>query len=526
MVGEQITAFDIDEYIDKKKVAELEEANKNKKKKKGFSHAKPKIKLFKFPNNQYMLTTYSKGNAIGVAPKFVQPFLVSNEPIANTSYKGAGSKQGNITSFLIEGSLSDIELARRAARVNKCLEIIDVKPNQSAEIDTQFNVQSRYILSDDLVPIFIDATRQDIKKHGAGKEAKKIISIDDHFVSINKINPNKILKPFESIAVVKSGKGKGEEICQLDIGVDISGGCLANMSPELIYDPKNKCTYCYAYQNGQPFINTLYTINKKTFLEPLVELIGTILETNKLSKNKKPRVNIRFGQTVECFVPDVFRNLEGFEDGLANSLELMLPLHEKYDIRTVIPSKTLVYREEYVRLLKENNTALFASIADDRSEIGMLGHGFTTLVRLDNLLRYAKAGVNSNIYLAVDVGRPKSEWNEYANYAWDFFHEHKDILTALQILDIRITNKDDAIRFGGATWPELKKGSIGMFDGSEIGQWRLTGNGYLASSKMHSSTRQLIHDSGRQIGACYTHASKKSAKICSGCSMYVKTRTE
>lgn len=297
------------------------------------------------------------------------------------------------------------------------------------------------------------------------------------------------------------------------------------MSIEAIYDLKKNCFYCYAFQNGQPFTTTFYEIHKKTFSKPLQEYIDELVKKMNVKPGKKPRIHIRFGQTVEVMDPPTFKNWPNYKDRFKQALELLLPFHEQYDLSTVIPSKTLPFNPEYVSLMKENNVSLFASVSNDDLEQGMIGHGFGTKERLENLLQYAKAGVNANIYLAVDFTRGVEAFNEYAQYAMIFFEKYKDVIGGVQLLDMRITRKEDAPAIGGAQWEELKtkpQHKQGLF---YQGGWHLTGNGYLAADTIHPELKTLIKKSKGRIRGCYTHALENKNKICGNCFMDKKTRT-
>lgn len=349
-------------------------------------------------------------------------------------------------------------------------------------------------------------------------EKRQIITKEKHFKIKNSIKPNPRFYPrvltLDKLAktyhlLFKDGKGSKtfdyEDICQIDIGIDFSLGCINTVNKEFLYAPKNRCGYCYSFQNGPCFLDSVYDFTKEYFkqgLEKKIEKLGIV---------GKKIINIRIGQVTDGFIPKSFRKLPGYKDTLKIALEFLVEMKDDgYDFNVIFPSKMIEFREEYVDLFKQTNTSLMASIgyACAGLEKGALEHGFTVEKRLSELLKYAQAGVTSSVYIATDFTRDTKFMNADAIKALKFAEKHKDLIN-MQLLDMRVKKKAIAKALTGSSWDELLSSGKYHHEGKP-----------LAASKMHPSFLELqkkYKKLGMDVRFCYTHPINKAEAECGSC---------
>jgi hypothetical protein len=341
-------------------------------------------------------------------------------------------------------------------------------------------------------------------------------------------NPHKaiMLEP-RNHQLVMLGKGRGEEICKLEIGVDFSLGCIANTTPSGLYVPEHKCSYCYAYASNVPSIDTLLVVDPSN--------LRGLLEQKLEGVPKGQVVHIRLGQLAEMNFPKAFRELTGAPYNLKRGLRVLAELAKERAIRVVMPTKVFEFDREIISLFRKANVTVLASIAYEELEPGMVAWGFGCESRLEGALRLADAGVNAHLYVVTDVTRGFDSMHPDAHRAMEFYEKHKDVL-GLQWLDLRLFKKWLAPIQAGAPWDQLIfHHTAGMF--REPGRWYRTGQKRLAALAVHPDFKDMIRESGGKVRGCFTHQrpgyslerdgrgvrlvrdpkSKKSDKMCGSC---------
>jgi len=461
---------------------------------------------------KYLLfQTYNKGTSLRACPIELVPFLAKAEPIAHTSYRG--SKKGSVTTYLLNGNFQ--KLREIAHEQGKFIEIRSADESLDAEVDKQFNIFTRSVkLSRKLRAILRQSLRDDVREFCNQKPiAEKNREEGRHFRHVESVEPEPsftLIKPGK-FSVVKDGKGKFHSICLIDIGFDFSKGCSSNTTPDGVYDTNGRCHYCYAYQNGPCFLDTLFDIDEAY----LLDCIQAKIEERGFEKKKT--LYFRLGQTVEAHVPGTLRKFPGFQDSLKITLETLAKLAKRRRIRGAMPTKTIEYDKELAKMLKAANVSVLASIGYEQLEPGMVLHGCDVEQRLDTILRYGRAGVNSNIFIATDVTRSMGDMQPEAKKAFEFWKKHKKYL-GVQFLDIRITKKTDAELIGGAPWAALK------YDGDQVnslvqrGYWTQNSQNYLHALITHSDYLKVIGKNRGKIRLCSTHA-REEERRCGACFM-------
>ncbi|MBW2986616.1 hypothetical protein KY333_04570 [Candidatus Woesearchaeota archaeon] len=458
-----------------------------------------------------LFQVYNVGPAIRVCPAELVQLLARPDPIAHTSYKG--SKKGYVTTYLVDGDVP--EIWNVTTRNGKTPELRTANEALDSTVDKQFNIFSRVVsLTKDLRSTLIQSIRDDVqefcnKKPSSEKNREK----GRHFTLVKRIEPEPkftLIKPGQ-FSVVKDGKGAFHSICLIDIGFDFSKGCASTTTPDGFYNPKGRCSYCYAYQNGPCFIDTLFDIDEAY----LKERIQAKIEERGFQK--KRTLYFRLGQTVESHIPHTLRKFPGFYDPLKVTLRTMAKLAKKRRVRGAMPTKTLEFDKELVKLFKAANVSVLASTGYEQLESGMVEHGCDVEQRLDTILRYGQAGVNANIYIATDVTRSMAHMQPEAKRAYDFWQEHKKHL-GVQFLDIRITKKSDAKLIGGQLWDALK------YDGDQVnalltrGHWGQNSQNYLHALITHPDYLKVIGRNRGKIRLCSTHA-REEERRCGKCFM-------
>jgi len=178
----------------------------------------------------------------------------------------------------------------------------------------------------------------------------------------------------------------------------------------------------------------------------------------------------------------------------------------------VMPTKLLEYDPDVVKGLlkmKEKNLdgSLLLSMSNlDHLERGAIAYGRSNKARLETAIEYGMAGVNSSIYMMMDVVHdPRKEHLKTINRAL------KAGLT-VQILGARITRKDIAGDITGRTWEELQ-GKFRMSNPSKdmygvmaptktIGGYKMTGNTTLNPEVVNPKILKLVDDNNGNVRMC------------------------
>jgi len=465
-------------------------------------------KFFDVGESFLVYSSYSKGNAVGVAPLPLQPFLTSFDPLLVASYKGKGTKFGQVTSFGVQASREQLSLLAR--KHQKKLEIIPVTP-QDATVDTQFNISALVAnsVSPSLESMLAHMIRGDVRTHCKSIPATTQLPLPHHYTRVETILPKRVFTTREKKELLMKGKGTYHDVCPLSWGFDIMPNCVATLLDDARYHSKGRCTYCYVeHLNGKPATNGIYTIDPKDFRAELA---------TKLQGNG-PHF-IRSGQRVENLVPLAMKSWAGFSDTLPVVLEEIARAREEKDIAVAFPSKFIEYDASLAKLFIDANVTLLASIGYEALEENVIRLGATTKARLEGLVAYAKDGVKAAPYVMTDVTRGLDHVQDEAKQAMEVYAKHSDVLAGLQFLDARITKKKDAPLIAGGAWDDIKHqhGQLNFFT---TPRYHLTGNGHLAASVVHDDFLALIAHNKDAIRLCYTHSLDKKNK-CGKCFMDV-----
>jgi len=473
-------------------------------------------KLYIIDNNNHLFHTYSKGPSIRELPEELKKF--SNcVPVSHTSYRGFSTKSGYILQYLLNASIHEINAVAKIS--GKKLQFIHV-PNIIADplLLQKYNIKIKLFKLAKIKEIAIQAILDDIISF-CKKPAIKKKQIEYSIEYVEKIEPQRkitLIKPGQ-YDLVKRAKGRFHDICMLDIGLDFSIGCPANITPELTYSPDYNCDYCYAFQNGPSFLETIYETNEKD----LILRIKKKIQELDIPPNKP--VHIRFGQTTEANLPRSLRNLENMPHTLKTALRAINELQKDRKILCAMPTKVPDFDDESLKLLKKIKIAVMASVVDKSLEKGMVKHGYTLKKRLEGILKLAYEGIATLIYIATNTGAPLKHMQDDAKIAMEFALKHSDVL-GLQFLDIRATKKSHVKQICGVSWEEAKNGQKQkqLFDDNincSAGNWGLTGQSYLYVKKMHQEFKNLIGDNQGNIRMCCTHADSASDRYCGKCFM-------
>ena len=472
-------------------------------------------KFYQINPNTFFYQTYNQGPTLRACPEGLRPFLVRNEPVAHTSYKGL--KEGYITTYLVQSSVENLDrTSKENGRILK-IRTLDSKFGASnisfnPKFDDDYNIFSRHINLNNLRDSLIQILRDDVVEFCHRKAARESIPrLEGHYTLVDKIEPNPKFTPIKpkKNELVKLGKGFFHDICAINIGLDFSRGCVSNITPEGIYDLNGRCDYCYAYQNGPSFLETLYDFDEGFLIERLNERI------EELKINKGERVYLRIGQTTEANIPEPIRSFPGFKDNLKIALNALTRIKEDYDLRIAMPTKIPDFDGETIEMFRKLNISIFASIGYKELERGIVRLGYPPEKRLEKILELGKMELNANIYIATDITN-HNNMQENAKMAIDFYEENKKYL-GLQFLDVRITNKNTAGIIGGECWSCLKYNQQqDMF--SPEGNWVLSGQNYLQAHHTDPYFLDLIGDNKGRVRLCSTHVSEEERR-CGMCFM-------
>jgi len=468
-------------------------------------------KIFPVPDSGFIFfQAYNLSRTMRACPEALIPFLVHKWPVAETSYQGPGTR-GHIFSYLLSGSVHDI---RRLAKANdKTLSIHRLHRSLGADADSGFNICCKHTNLEGLFDFAVQMLRSDISDFCKNKPIKHPKDIK-HYSLVDKVLPEPEYTRTESSPkiIVKDGKGTFSETCQIDIGIDLSKGCVSNTTASGIYDPEKKCDYCYAFQNGPCFLDSVYDIDEDSMVGWIKEkIIEQGIQDRKV-------VYFRLGQTVDSDVPPAMRRIPGFKDNYRITLNALVRVAEErrlhgQSIRVAMPTKVVEFDSEVADLLKRVNCSILASIGYESVEHGMVGHGYTHEKRLEEVLKFKTAGVNANVFVMTDVTRGIAELQYDAKRAVAFAEKHG---LGLQFLDARITSYKIAPLIGGKEWDELKCTSQANFFTAYQGTWHK--GQYLHAWKTHPDFLNIIGNNRGRIRLCSTHA-RPGEQRCGMCFM-------
>lgn len=480
-------------------------------------------KFYMAAKDVFFLQMYNKGSTLREVPEELL-HLQPQGPVGHTSYKGFGNKKGFITTYML--FTDPAEIIGAAKRNRKKFEIRQIDLDRNLDfVDRMHNIRSSHVNLEEYVQHFRMMTRHDVEEF-CGRAAATEDLIIRHWKDADIIEhlPDFDLKNPGQYDLVKQGKGFYEksQICLIDIGIDPLKGCISNVTPEGMYNPAGRCGYCYAgYKNGICATETIFNFDEQM----LEERVNNLMEKQGIDENE--RVHFRIGQTVEAHMPSALRKLVGLKrDPLMIVLNYLAEFAKKRDIRVAFPTKTLEYSRKYAEKLRDANVALLGSVGFSELEKGMAAHGFPPEKRMQNMLHYARDGVNANIYIMTDITRGTDCWQPDAQAAYVFFEEHSDYL-GLQFLDARITQKKHAKMIGGAEWHELlgpkKTGSAAQLDlfsreNQDNPRFGLTNTTFLHANFVHDDYLNMIGDNRGRVRLCYTHGPAKLQK-CGKCFM-------
>jgi len=479
-------------------------------KRKPYNKKRFEWKLYHIKDDLYFFQTYNQGPTLRTAPDLLRPLFAHKGPVGHTYYKG--SKEGYITSYLLRSN--EFELRDIAKNSGKKLNIRSAHNNHNRDLglneDVEFNIFSRYTIGlENLENNFYFMIRDDVVEF-CKRKGSETIQNGDHYKRVDKIEPDPkftLITP-KINELIKAGKGFFDNGCIIYLGMDFSRGCVSNITPDGWYDLESRCNYCYAYQNGPSFLETLLDFDKNLFID---RFEGKIEEVG-LKRNKT--LYVRMGQTTEVNTPEPIRSFSGFVDNLKIALNALVYLSEKYDIRIALPTKIPDFDEETINLFKKLNISILASIGYRELEKGIINLGYPTEKRLENILKLGKMGLNASVYVATNITNHNLMQNEAIN-AIDFFEKHKEHLN-LQFLDMRITNKRIAESIGGAPWSQLVRHSQkDLF--FEEGKWGRTGQNYLHALTTDPYFLKLVGDNKGKVRICSTHV--EDHKRCGQCFM-------
>ncbi len=492
-------------------------------------------KFYQISADTFFLQTYNKSRTPRAFPEELTSVLAQKTPIAYTAYHHS-AKKGFVTTYLINCSSTDLQYI--SVKKKKLIEIRQINQKLGKDIDDKFNIISQHIDLGTLTDSLIQILRDDIqefctpkktndklefkpKKKSKKKKPKPAEEPVKHYSLVERIQIEPritLINPGKN-GLVREGKKHFHDICMLDIGLNFSKGCISTITPEGFYDPGKRCSYCYAHQNGPSYLDTVFDFDEKTLIEGINKKVEEINEKRREKRLKIPNTTrIRIAQNVEANTAPIMKNIPGFRDNLKIALNALATLSKERKITGAMPIKVIQYDKELAKLYQEAKISLIASVGYEKLEEGIVSYGFTTKKRLNEILKYAKEGVNAGIYVQTDITRGLDCLQDEAKMALDFFEKHKEYLWA-QFLDMRITKKKDAEIIGGMPWAEL----INLNNQKKLfidqrGDWRRTGSNNLCANHTHPDFFKAIGKNNSKIRLCSTHVVEEEQR-CGKCFM-------
>lgn len=456
-------------------------------------------KLFDLGGGYFLYDTYTRGGTLRDLPSSLRPFLEIEGPCAKTTCSGiresrsSGNlyrRESNITSYLLRARGHELE---RAARKEKKRILLKKAHNVGLD-DFDFGVKMECVDSEHGARIISGVCSDiiDFYYSAETKDSPAPWGVEVEIVEEIRPSPAWVYNDAEdSQTAIKPGKGVTNTNCPIEVGINVSRGCISGMKPDGTFDLESRCRYCYAHQNCVPATKTAFNFESGVLLRRIPDYIS----------EKRPAF-IRISQNSEAMMPPAAREWSGFRDQVPAVLRDLKTLKELREQETYVlfPTKYPVFDGKTAGLLRDLEASFLISIGYEALEKGAVAFGFDTMERMKQGLEFAKEGVNVNLYVQTDITRPLSEMQDEAKRALDFFYKHRP-LVGIHFLDARITRAKDARMIGGDDWGNLKY-DTGSFFGKE-GRFSSNGQNHLHAMFTHPDFIDLVDDT--EIGLCSTH---------------------
>lgn len=478
-------------------------------------------KFYRLGPDTFVLFKYNQGPTLRACPSSLRGLLQKEEPIAHLHYEGtkAGrAKEGFVTAYLVDSPTETLlQTVRQAGKVP---DIRTASFQASPEFMRAYHVEGSHIPLGKLTTSFLDASLDDIVEFCNRQPAKEPAPVSGlQEVARIPIDPRYTLVTPNKNDAVRWGKGQFGDPCIIDLGLDQALGCPNNITPDGFYEPEELCGYCYAFQNGPSFLDTLFNFDVPELLERFQKKVADLSqkEGNERLKQGGP-VHFRIGQLTDGATPPTLKKFPGFRDNLAIMLEALVKYRETRDSAATFPTKLLAFDEDYVPLLKKGNVSVMYSFGVESLETGAVRHDFGFDRRAEEALRYADAGVKTGFYIAANIAEDAEQMHPDARRMFEFYQKHDDKMV-VQFLDFRVTKKMIAKAITGHSWNELlANGQDSMFGGCCTGAWHKTGQNYLAATHTHPSWFRLVGENKGRVRLCSTHVVPEERR-CGECYM-------
>jgi len=339
-------------------------------------------------------------------------------------------------------------------------------------------------------------------------------SLPDKYVT--EIIPVTFAKYSAPKELLTSGKADFVE-CMLEANLDFAtrdAKCITSFVPStgnysfdgekftgLFEDIYSECLYCYAWhQHKRSFPKSLITFEKKQLVDELVN--GRFKGFSGEYYGKKVKI-LRFGKRTET-------------GSISTRPQFVTALEACIEAGTIpiIPTKFLEFDSLLVDLLKHSKAKLLYSEGLDDLESGALKYGFDNDWRLEQAIKYRQAGVDSSIYLALDMVHTNILTGNHPREQ-HILEMAKKFNMPVQLLGMRIPNKNLAIPMTGKSWNQL----IGIetyrgMHGETFGGYVFTGNTTLTPNVVNPEIEQMVGSNHGNIRACHHD---KNTTLCGSC---------
>lgn len=455
-------------------------------------------------------------------------FLVEQEPVAKASYGfyGSGERRPLLLTYHMHANLLDLTRKAGEEGIQLALRRLNHIPDPPQDADRFYDISCQYLA----VPYageLIRVIRHDIwdycskkdpasgpklRKKTSGDSFQEVEALDLDFTYRGSIAPT---------ASLMRAKGQAYDICRLEIGIDISSGCVVAVNPDGWHVPGARCAYCYdMYLNGAPIQSSMYRLTSQGVADGL----RTRIQEWAYAGNK--RVYLRFGQRVDSMMPEAFRERLGLPDNTKIVLEGIARVAQERDVRTAVVTKLPEYSPARVEQLRKAQATLLVSVGWESLESGVLALGYPVVRRLEEAQKFAESGIPTGFFVALDMTRPVATMQEDARLTFAHHEQNRALYDQVQggvlLLEARIRSRDHAQVIGGDSWDALKergRSQVGLFvDDSSLGRWVVEGgkSTFLTQENIHPEWKALAIQRKNGLRPCLVHA---NPHMCGACFM-------
>ena len=303
----------------------------------------------------------------------------------------------------------------------------------------------------------------------------------------------------------------GQPFCQLHLAIDFTSNCrayselssLKDGSSAYLFQPWDGCLYCYNRWVNMRHFGIGYHHSDEKLLKEQLEKYKKDFKKQGISIG-----SIRIGEGTENFIPE-----------LIEQVMILVEFAHKEKIPVVIPTKTPLYDKAIAKTLSKANVSFMVSLGSDELETGICKMGFTNERRIEEAIKYHKAGVRTVLYPITDLTTHPEN-----NKLWTVrkaYQLNRELGIPVQFLLFRVGDKKLLGKIVDLKKrPVLKKFEVGeelIKELGAVGYHKPSNEKNYAPTHIDQYYFDIIRHNGKKQGVCAVLPTKIYNSLCSHC---------